>query len=92
MRHCPWAHKQKRRHFHAKTTRANFTCILDWGQGTFRKSRPYPARAYTTLVVLVKMYILQKINNHDTRAGVSELVLDSCFEKFYRYTDRHQAM
>ena len=30
-----------------------FTCILDWGQGTCRKSRPYPAPAYTTFVVLV---------------------------------------
>ena len=30
-----------------------FTCILEWGQGTCKKSRPYPARAYTTLVVLV---------------------------------------
>ena len=39
----------ERQHFHAKTTRANFTSILEWGQ----KSRPYPARAYTTLVVLV---------------------------------------
>ena len=29
------------------------TCILKWGQGTCKKSRPYPAGAYTTLVVLV---------------------------------------
>ena len=30
-----------------------FTCILKWGRMTCKKSRPYPARAYTTLVVLV---------------------------------------
>ena len=30
-----------------------FTCILEWGQGACKKLRPYPARAYTTLVVLV---------------------------------------
>ena len=29
------------------------TCILEWGQRTCKKSRPYPTRAYTTLVVLV---------------------------------------
>ena len=28
-------------------------CILEWGKGLVKKSRPYPARAYTTLVVLV---------------------------------------
>ena len=27
--------------------------LLEWGQGTCKKSRPCPARAYTTLVVLV---------------------------------------
>ena len=30
-----------------------FTCIQEWGQGTCKKSKPFPARAYTTLVVLV---------------------------------------
>ena len=31
-----------------------FTCILEWRQGTCKKSRQYPAQAYyTTLVVLV---------------------------------------
>ena len=30
-----------------------FTCTLERGQGTCKKSRPYLARAYTTLVVLV---------------------------------------
>ena len=30
-----------------------FTCILEWGQGTCKKSRLFPARAYTSLVVLV---------------------------------------
>ena len=30
-----------------------FACILEWGQGTCKKSSSYPARAYTTLVVLV---------------------------------------
>ena len=30
-----------------------FTYILKWGQMTCKKSIPYPARAYTTLVVLV---------------------------------------
>ena len=25
-----------------------FTCTLEWGQGTCKKSRPNPARAYTT--------------------------------------------
>ena len=29
-----------------------FTYILEWGQGTFEKSKLYPTRAYTTLVVL----------------------------------------
>ena len=28
-------------------------CILEWGKGLVKKSKPYPARAYTTLVVLV---------------------------------------
>ena len=35
-----------------------FTCILEWGQGTRKKSKPYPARAYTTLVVLVFLQTL----------------------------------
>ena len=35
-----------------------FTCILEWGQRTCKKSRPYPARAYTTLVVLVFLHQL----------------------------------
>ena len=30
-----------------------FTWILEGGQGTCKKSRPYPGQAYTTLVVLV---------------------------------------
>ena len=30
-----------------------FTCIFEWGQGTCKKSKPYPDRAYTTFVVLV---------------------------------------
>ena len=30
-----------------------FTCILEWGQGTCKKSKPSPAWAYTNLVVLV---------------------------------------
>ena len=32
-----------------------FTCILEWGQGNCKKSRLYPARAYTTLVSLVTL-------------------------------------
>ena len=32
-----------------------FTCIFEWGQGTFKKLRPFPARAYTTLVVRVSI-------------------------------------
>ena len=28
---------------------------MEWGQGTLKKARPYPARAYTTLVVLVQI-------------------------------------
>ena len=35
-----------------------FACILKWGQGTCKKSKPYPARAYTTLVVLVFLQAL----------------------------------
>ena len=31
------------------------TCILEWGQRTCKKSRPYPAGAYTTLVLLVNV-------------------------------------
>ena len=58
MRHCPCAHKQKRRHFHAKTTRANLYMYLGVRQGTCKKSRPYPARPYTTLVVLVCSQVL----------------------------------
>ena len=37
-----------------------FTCILEWGQRTCKKSRPYPARAYTTLVVLVSFEVFPK--------------------------------
>ena len=36
-----------------QTTRANLYIYIVVGQGTCKKSRPYPARAYTTLVVLV---------------------------------------
>ena len=39
--------------FIQRRLRQIFTCILEWGQRTCKKSRPYPARAYTTLVVLV---------------------------------------
>ena len=45
--------KQKRRHFHAKMIRANLYMYIGVGQGSCKKSRPYPARAYTTIVVLV---------------------------------------
>ena len=30
-----------------------FTCLLKWGQGSCKKSKPFPARAYKSLVVLV---------------------------------------
>ena len=40
--------KEKRRYFHAKTTRQNLYMYIGVGQ-----KEPYPARAYTTLVVLV---------------------------------------
>ena len=33
-----------------------FTCILEWGQGTCKKSRLYPAQAYTILVELVNIF------------------------------------
>ena len=33
-----------------------FTYILKWGQLTCKKSRPFPAWAYTTLVVLVSYF------------------------------------
>ena len=46
--------------FACKDDLANFTCILEWGQGTCKKSRPCPARAYTTLVVLFKKIIIHK--------------------------------
>ena len=36
-----------------KTTRANLYIYIGVGQGTCKKSRPFLARAYTTLVVLV---------------------------------------
>ena len=49
---------------HAHTSRKDYifmerqrgqiiTCILERGQGTCKKSRAYPAQAYTTVVVLV---------------------------------------
>ena len=50
--HCPCANKQKTRHFHAKTTSANLYMFIGVGQGTCEKSRPYPARAYTTAFLL----------------------------------------
>ena len=34
-----------------------FTYIFEWGQGTCKKSKLYPARAYITLVVLVFLMI-----------------------------------
>ena len=42
-RHCPCAHIQKRRHFHAKTTRANLYMSIGVGQGTCKnldRTRP----------------------------------------------------
>ena len=30
-----------------------FICILEWGKGLVKNQDPFPARAYTTLVVLV---------------------------------------
>ena len=33
-----------------------FTCLLEWGKRTCKKSRQYPARVYTTLVVIAKPY------------------------------------
>ena len=38
-----------------------FTYILKWGQMTCKKSRPYLARAYTTLVVLVRIASLKRL-------------------------------
>ena len=40
-----------------------FTCILEWVQRTCKKSRPYPVRAYTTLVVLVLNFLFEGINS-----------------------------
>ena len=40
--------------FMQRRLRQNFTCTLEWGQGTRKKSRPCPAWAYTTFVVLGK--------------------------------------
>ena len=46
-------------HMRAQTEKTTFSCkddcrsILEWGKGLVKKSRLYPARAYTTLVVLV---------------------------------------
>ena len=48
-------HKQKRRDFNVKTTRADLYMYIGVGQGTCKKSRLYPVRAYTTLVVLVHL-------------------------------------
>ena len=44
----------------AKTTRANLYTYIGVGQGTCKKSRPFPARAYTTLVVLVDLMLSLK--------------------------------
>ena len=46
-----------------------FTYILRWGQKTCKKSRPYPARAYTTLVVLVVPLILSRITRQSPPIG-----------------------
>ena len=46
-------------HMRAQTEKTTFSCkddcrsILECGKGPVKKSRLYPARAYTTLVVLV---------------------------------------
>ena len=40
-----------------------FTCILEWGQRTYKKLRPHSARAYTTLVVLVKAWMTLQLTD-----------------------------
>ena len=50
-------HKQKRQHFHLKTTRENLYMYIGVGQGKKSRPFPFPARAYTTLVGLVFIYI-----------------------------------
>ena len=58
------------------------TCILEWGQRTCKNSRPYPAQAYTTIVVLVFFIQLiwklaienkKKINSNELATGRSFL-------------------
>ena len=49
----PMSAQMEKTKFHAKTTKANLNIYIGVGQGTCKKLRPFPARAYTTLVVLV---------------------------------------
>ena len=47
--HSPCTHKEKRQHFHAKTTRDIFTYILEWGQGTCILSKHTRCWRYSAL-------------------------------------------
>ena len=57
-------------HMRAQTEKTTFSCkddcrsILEWGKGLVKKSRLYPARAYTTLVVLVSSETYKQTNRH----------------------------
>merc|ERR1712115_301499 len=50
--------------FMQRRLRQIFTCILEWGQRTCKKSRPYPPRAYKTLVVLVITNLVPTLAHH----------------------------
>ena len=57
-------------HIRAQTEKTTFSCkddcrsILEWGKGLVKKSRLYPARAYTTLVVLVYIKTNQSLRSN----------------------------
>ena len=61
------AHTKKDDIFMQRRPGQILTCILEWGQGPCKKSKPYPAQAYTTLVVLVSLkssLLLFELNAH----------------------------
>ena len=68
-----------------------FTCILERGQVTCKKSKPYPARAYTTLVMLVKINDSFIILGRPELSSFSRWLCSFWAFRIFSTSDRHSS-
>ena len=87
-RYCSCVHKQKRRHFHAKTPSANLYMLMEWGKGKVTctlKNRTrrwiYWKHSYFSGIMHsgIKILILGTQLSHLWNTSVTSLELNWCF-------------